>query len=195
MAIRIIPIVCPKCNASIQIDTTRDFCYCSYCGTKIYVDDDSIKTININYNHNYTKTDKAKIRKIEAEEHIREMEYAHAEREQSNKFKSELIVWIFWALIMFGGFGVLFMMANDAKKEQDKQIAYFEQLVTEIEQDIADGNYTEARNKANKIQYTADYSSDEEKKWNKTRKRLLKEIDYAENGKTPIDEVIDHFFE
>lgn len=195
MAIKIIPIVCPKCNASIQIDTTRDFCYCTYCGTKLYVDDDSIKTITINYNHNYTKTDKAKIRKIEAEEHIREMEYAHANKKQSNKFKMALLEWIFIILILVGCYAALMSIGYEEKKEQEKQIAYFEQLVTEIEQDIADGNYTEARNKANKIQYTANYSSDEEKKWNKTRKRLLKEIDYAENGKTPIDEVIDHFFE
>ena len=40
---------CPECGASIEIDKSRDVCFCSYCGCKIAVDEDK-KEINVNIN-------------------------------------------------------------------------------------------------------------------------------------------------
>ena len=33
-----IPMICPQCGAQIEIDDSRDFGFCSYCGTKIVRD-------------------------------------------------------------------------------------------------------------------------------------------------------------
>ena len=30
-----IPMVCPQCGAQVQLDDSREFGFCSYCGTKI----------------------------------------------------------------------------------------------------------------------------------------------------------------
>lgn len=33
-----IPMVCPQCGAQVQLDESREFGFCSYCGTKIVQD-------------------------------------------------------------------------------------------------------------------------------------------------------------
>lgn len=33
-----IPMVCPQCGAQVQLDDSREFGFCSYCGTKIVQD-------------------------------------------------------------------------------------------------------------------------------------------------------------
>ncbi len=48
MAIKLVPLSCPNCGASIDVPVDQDFCYCSYCGTKIAINDDSIKKIYVN---------------------------------------------------------------------------------------------------------------------------------------------------
>lgn len=40
MAIKIIPIECPKCNATLNIEADREFAFCSYCGAKVFIHDD-----------------------------------------------------------------------------------------------------------------------------------------------------------
>lgn len=66
MSIKIIPITCPNCGANITIPADKDYVFCTYCGTKIKIDDDSIKTYNINLNK--TIRDEAAIEKIKADE-------------------------------------------------------------------------------------------------------------------------------
>lgn len=34
-------VTCPNCNGEIQLDTSRDFGFCSYCGTKIMIEKDA----------------------------------------------------------------------------------------------------------------------------------------------------------
>lgn len=62
--IKIIPLVCPKCDGAINVTNKGSGIYkCPYCGTSIYFDDGVSRnesTININkqtksdnYNHNY----------------------------------------------------------------------------------------------------------------------------------------------
>lgn len=48
MAIKLVPLSCPNCGATIDVPVDQDFCFCSYCGTKIAINDDSIKKIIIN---------------------------------------------------------------------------------------------------------------------------------------------------
>lgn len=57
---RLMELKCPNCGVSIQVDEERDFCFCSYCGTKCAIDNGTIHII-----------DEAKIREAEAMEKVR----------------------------------------------------------------------------------------------------------------------------
>jgi len=50
--VKMVPLQCPNCHASIEVKEGSKFCYCTYCGTKILLDDDSVHTENINITHN-----------------------------------------------------------------------------------------------------------------------------------------------
>lgn len=63
MAVKLVPIVCPKCGGQIQVPPDRPTCFCTYCGTQIMLDDGS-QTINI---HNYDEADLKRV-ELEAEE-------------------------------------------------------------------------------------------------------------------------------
>lgn len=169
MAIKMIPVTCPRCNASIDVDANRDYCFCTYCGTKILMEDDSIKTINLNYH--YTKTDEAKIEKTKSNERIRLRELQSMDAEKK---------WVGIAYLAI--MAILFIyLATYHYIEDRRQTQQLEQLSQEIVVDIQNGNYSEARLKANQIHYTAD-SSEKKKKWDEVRKSILKEISEAENG-------------
>ena len=58
--IKMVPLTCPKCNASIDVKEGMTSCYCTYCGTKISIGDNSTFTINVNQNI----TDQYKIEKL-----------------------------------------------------------------------------------------------------------------------------------
>ena len=48
MAITLVPMVCPQCGASIDVPVDKDECFCTYCGTKILINNENVRTININ---------------------------------------------------------------------------------------------------------------------------------------------------
>ena len=60
--VHMIPVKCPACGASLQIEDDRDKFFCSYCGTQILLNDD---TVTKHYEIN-----EAEIRRVEAEERI-----------------------------------------------------------------------------------------------------------------------------
>lgn len=55
-----IPVECPKCGAAIQQSGDRAATFCSYCGTRLLVDDGSAKVT-------YTTVDETRIRELEAQ--------------------------------------------------------------------------------------------------------------------------------
>ncbi len=172
---------CPACGGDIEIEKDRNSCFCSYCGTKVYVDDETYKveiTKNVNYHKTYT--DEAKIRKIESEERMQERKLA-AEREErkNNKWSALGTVLIVFACI--AGFCALYAGIFDSAKEaSDRQEQELQTIVDEIMQDIEDGNFDEAYIKAEKIRYTENWSSEIEDKWNATRKEIIAQIKKAE---------------
>lgn len=173
MAVKLIPMTCPNCKASIEIDGTKDFCFCTYCGTKILVNDDSTRTININ--HHYTETDEAKIEEIKSKERIHARELWSKDSYKKSANRSFIIMAIFCVV----GFLVL---GIHGAIEDKKQTNHFEQLSQEILVDIENGDYSSAKLKANQIQYTANFKSGEKEKWDEVRETLLEEIAKAENG-------------
>ncbi len=178
---KIYQLKCPACGASVEVEKGRESCFCSYCGTKIYVDDEVHRveiTQNINYHKTYT--DEAKIRKVESEERMHEREYAEKRAERKDKKWSALGT-VLIVLVCVIGYFVLFNGYFDSEKEaSDRQEAELQAIVDDIMQDIEDGNFDAAYIKAEKIRYTENWSSEIEDKWDATRKEIIKQIEKAE---------------
>ena len=97
---KIIPVECPKCGASFEIDEGRKTCFCQYCGTKIAIDDGINRTVNTNIIR-----DEAKIKELELRAKQLELE-AERERLKQKDRKKNLIVNVI--LISLGLFVVIF---------------------------------------------------------------------------------------
>lgn len=65
MAITLVPMTCPQCGATIDAPVNQDECFCTYCGAKILINNENVKTININKNVKKTNVDEAKIAEVE----------------------------------------------------------------------------------------------------------------------------------
>lgn len=108
---------CPNCNAVLSGDS--DVQFCSFCGTKIHIDDESQK-VNIDYNHTNRIIDEAQIAETNSKERIRLREIELEERNKTKellKAKSKLIIGIscilFLLIISFFS-----SLANKPKKDE-----------------------------------------------------------------------------
>ncbi len=174
---------CPACGAKVEMETDRKSCFCTYCGNKVYLDDGTKRveiTKNINYHKTYT--DEAKIRDIESRERMYDKKLAADEAHEKRKHKANRNSWlglIAYAIVILVIGSVFF---TSQKRESDNQEKALQSIVNEIMQDINDGNYSSAHIKVESLYYTAGWSDDIEKKWDATRKELIKQIDAAEDA-------------
>jgi len=74
-----IDLTCPKCNATLSVDSNRDFLFCEYCGAKILLNDENTYTIR--------HVDEAEVLHAETDRLIRlkELELAEKEAEAINE--------------------------------------------------------------------------------------------------------------
>lgn len=158
-------IKCPNCGASIEIDETRETCFCTYCGSQIQRDPSNTVT--------HRTVDVAKIREIEANERI---EKERREERKSNDKSLNYILIGCVAFIIFG-FVVLFGLERSEKKELEQERQRLNSIVAEIEQDVANENYDAAFIKASGL-HMADGtgSKDEQEQWDRQREELIKLI-------------------
>ena len=79
---KIVSIKCPNCNNSLNVTGGRSFCFCEFCGQKIYFDDVDYRsehTENINITH---KTiDEARMLKAKLDAQVRREEIRQKSRE------------------------------------------------------------------------------------------------------------------
>lgn len=129
---KLISLTCPNCNANLDdIDSSRPFCYCQYCGTKIALDDGTIRKET----HIY---DEAKIKETESSERVK-MREMDVEREHSKQMNEILKYVLIFAAVLFvvgivlaafdveigydiilfeiaiGGWGVILKLTHDKK--------------------------------------------------------------------------------
>lgn len=91
---KLISLTCPNCNANLDdIDPSRPFCYCQYCGTKIALDDGTIRKET----HIY---DEAKIKETESSERVK-MREIDLEREHSKQMNEILKYVLIFAAVLF----------------------------------------------------------------------------------------------
>lgn len=79
---------------------------------------------------------------------------------------------------------VLFLIITFAcdKRESRKEEVQLQQLVEEVQTEIANKDFDAARIKVQSIQYTAGWSSDIEEKWDNIREELVKQLEDAEQA-------------
>ena len=92
MAIKLIPVKCPECGASLNAEEGRQQMFCQYCGAKIILSNDNeyiIRTI-----------DEAGIKKAEVDRSIqmKKLELAEKERQFQKTFTTIALA---IALVMF----------------------------------------------------------------------------------------------
>lgn len=95
MAIKLISMKCPECGANLEVEEGRKQFYCSYCGSKIMLQDDNEYT----YHH----IDEAEVKRAEADREIRmrELDLEESAQKQQNSFKKPLtIVWLIVSIIV-----------------------------------------------------------------------------------------------
>lgn len=87
MSVKMIYLDCPKCNATINLDSNLEFGFCQYCGAKVFLSDTNKFTYRI--------IDDAAV--LREQNRRREIEIAREERirreQSSNKLTKVTIVW------------------------------------------------------------------------------------------------------
>ena len=164
---------CPECGANIELEENRDFCFCSYCGCKIILDSQK-QEITINKNIKVNKT-------VSYTNHyINEAEVIEAKAKVGNS-KRNVILGIAIPLVFVLLFVSFFASIKQGSNKEEEKL---QSIVDEVMIAIENGDFEEAYIKANSIYYTADWSDDIGKKWDKTREALLKQIKKAEKEAT-----------
>lgn len=95
---KLIRLTCKNCGAQLELDADRKQAFCTYCGTKLYLDDESIQITN-------RIIDEARIK--EAEVRLKELEYQHEReireetirKEQKKSFRISVVVFLIALLI------------------------------------------------------------------------------------------------
>lgn len=85
MAIQVISVNCPACGAEINIESDRESAFCTYCGSKI--------VINNSNEHIYRNIDEARIKEAETDRMIRLKELEMEEKSSMPK-KYLIMAWI-----------------------------------------------------------------------------------------------------
>ena len=103
---KLIPLECPNCKATLRIAEGREFIFCEHCGTKVYVDKEEKVSRHI---------DEARLREANVAERIR---LAELELELFNRKRRFilLIIGIVLSVALLCGFVyLLFFSAEKAK--------------------------------------------------------------------------------
>ena len=82
---KIVPLKCPTCNATLNIENGHKIIYCSYCGSQLYVDDEN-RTFTVHIH------DEAELKRLEYEKQRYEAEVDAKER-PLREYKKNLKRW------------------------------------------------------------------------------------------------------
>jgi len=154
MAVQLIAVKCPACGADISVESTREFSFCTYCGTKIMMNNEN--------EHIYRNIDEARIKEAETDRMIRLRELELEEKENSRGRKSIFIAYgialafvLVGALIclangaagavgiMIGAYIALFtyIKSDEKKKTKRKYVGTNEVAITESMEDYCEKNF------------------------------------------------------
>ena len=91
---------CPSCGADIELDDSREFGFCSYCGSRIQIGERV--NINVNVKHDYTGAPEQKYTHIENQYIINHI-YPEPKKSRKNRMVA-LLLCIFFGYLGFHHF-------------------------------------------------------------------------------------------
>lgn len=162
-----IGIKCPHCGADLTINDGIDVFYCDYCGGQIIMNGLSDAAYE----------SRTKIKNMEHKEKMLDKRYEHEKYTEQKKVQELLrdlgivIAVVFVVIICFN------ISSNKNEKEYNR-------IVTEVQQDIAKGNFDSAYVTAQKLVYPDSSEKEKKQKWDNTRRELINQIIEAEKEAT-----------
>lgn len=158
--------VCTSCGALLELDNKNgDILFCPHCGKKTIISNEDIRFEKF---------------KMRFNEEVREKKVAEDEKDNKRLWKHLLI------LLLIASIYPLKMTI-----QHSKEINRLNTLVIEIREDIVNERYEEAQAKIASVRLMDNYSSEESKKWEETRKdleKLLKEKRKGNSIEEPLND-------
>lgn len=103
MAIQFLSISCPECGANLSVEEGRQQFYCTYCGAKVMMSNESEKIIR--------QIDEARIKEAETERMVKMKKLEMSENTTWAK-KPVLIMWMILIVFLFVMSGIGFIKDN-----------------------------------------------------------------------------------
>lgn len=94
-----VSLKCQDCGASLDVDEKREFCFCTFCGSKIMIEKEEIV---------HRIVDEARLKELEYSHIVDEQNRKLAESKQKENFKIKLILLAVWLIIVIA----LFLLSN-----------------------------------------------------------------------------------
>lgn len=160
---KLVQMKCPNCGADLDVEDGIDSFFCKYCGTKIVLEGQSDAVVKAKSRIRTMD----KIGEMQKEYHRQKAEKARREAEERKKMLP-VILGVCAALFVF----IFAMMYFVGIRPEQKETERLEAIYTEVQTDIANGDYTSALVKANTIRWNGD-GIDKRRQWDKTREELI----------------------
>lgn len=134
---KLINLKCTNCGADLQVDPERKQVFCSYCGTKLLIDDETINITNRFIDEARLKEAEIRLKELEYE-HEREMREELLRQEQKKSHRLSLMVYlaalvitysvgsfrsVFPAVLVFGGIALAATRSGD-KRDMQRSVRY-----------------------------------------------------------------------
>ena len=169
---KLMALRCPNCGSRIDGVDGLDTFYCQYCGYPIIMEDMS----SVAY------AAKTRVRELESEENLYDKSLTQ-ERFKMEYQRDDARYALKWFLIiMLFCVGLPLALSWHEKKERQEQREELQGLVEAVMEYIDEGNFKTAYATAEQIKWDGGMLNSETRKWNKTRRRLIKEIEKAEKA-------------
>ena len=124
---KLINLRCTNCGADLQIDADRKQAFCTYCGTKLFLDDENIHITNRIIDEARLKEAEIRLKEIEYQ-HERELREETIRQEQKKSERIALVVFLaalavsysldstlFGLVLIFGLVALLGMHSSDRR--------------------------------------------------------------------------------
>ena len=167
---KLLQMKCPNCNADLQIDDGIESFFCQYCGTKIILEGQSNAAIRA----------KARLKTLDKVGEIQKNH--HRQRMELREQKAAIQAAEERRALLVGGICFLvcilicILMLAYGKISNAKENTRLETIYSEIQTDMANGDYDSALMKANTLYFSAD-DKELKNQWDQTRESMIKMIE------------------
>lgn len=151
----------------LKINDEIDMFYCNFCGGQIFMDGLSDAAYE----------SRTKIKGMKHKEVMLDKKYEHEKYNDRKKLKS-LLQYLGISVAVIIIISVYFGITS-SKNEKE-----YNRIVTEVQQDISNGNFDSAYVTAQELVYHNSSEKEKKKKWDNTRRELINQIIEAEKAAT-----------